>query len=93
MIITHHGIEIALPESIAVLFGYFSVRGDVLLTTLVGTAGGTFVGEKEIEVDLRVVDGVAGYHFLEVVPLPHDFLVLGEVGRDGPLEKCFEGLN
>ena len=67
-----------MSKAIGVLLWYFSVGRYVLLTVFIG--GRIFVGEEKIEVDLGVVDGVGGNHFVEVVPLSHDLLVLREVG-------------
>lgn len=79
-----------MAEAVARLFRDFPVGVDVLLAGFGG--GWVFVGQQQVELDLRVIYGVRPDYLVEVVPLAHDFLVLGQVRGHRPLEKRPEGL-
>jgi hypothetical protein len=79
-ILVHYGIEVTVSEAVVVVIGYFVGGANVGLGSLLLRIGVVFIGEKEVELDLGVVDGVRTYYLVQMVPLPHYVVVLAHVG-------------
>ena len=51
------------------------------------------VGQKEIELYLRVVNRFVADDFVKVIPLSHHLVVAGDKGKHFPIEERLEGLD
>ena len=77
------------------LFYVFIGRGDTILAAFRDVLLGSvvvFIGKQQIKVYLRVIYGVSTDNLIQMIPFPHDLIILSHMGNHSFLEKSLKSL-